>query len=343
MLVCYCELKGGKMSSVMETHLQSLLDNHVTLSQSQISQGSTSHSNIRRILANKSSNDTSFPRLLDGDFLSGSYARGTKLHPLDDIDVMIVMDGHGFFPIDEGKHISTHFVRGNNQQANNPISEHTMQNGMIDSRSILNQFRDVLLESFPNSVVVRNGQAVNVRFDTYGLGIDVVPCFHIQAHNSSTHRDMYYIPVGNDEPHWLKTNPKIDEAISTELNDRHNQKLKDIIRLLKYWNKIKNSDRISSYHLETAAWYVFSDHPSSVNTLTEGIRYFFNNGRRYIEGTCPDATRIGLPVDRHLSAENRRLSLAVFDSARKSIASLSGLLPAPINNWKMVFGDRFGN
>ena len=72
----------------IHTALNTLLNNHLTLSEAQISQGSKSHNYIRELLANKSGKDNSFPRLVDGDFLSGSYARSTKIFPLDD-------GGHG--------------------------------------------------------------------------------------------------------------------------------------------------------------------------------------------------------------------------------------------------------
>ena len=68
---------------MIETKLQELLDKEINLAQGRVSQGSTSHTYIRTLLANRRTTDPSFPWILDGDFLSGSYARGTKLHPLD--------------------------------------------------------------------------------------------------------------------------------------------------------------------------------------------------------------------------------------------------------------------
>jgi len=75
----------------------------IGVSQPQRSQGSISHKHIRELLDNKWQNDSSFPWLTDGDFLSGSYARGTKIHPLNDIDVMMVIDGTGLRAIEKGQ------------------------------------------------------------------------------------------------------------------------------------------------------------------------------------------------------------------------------------------------
>lgn len=325
----------------MEAHLERLLDNEINLTQVQISQGSTSHTYIRDVLKNKSRTDPNFPWIMDS-FLTGSYARKTKLYPLDDIDVMVVIDGHSLFPTDAGSHVTTHYVAGDTQGINNPIHNH-IRNNNVSSEIIMELFQNALLETFPDATVIRHdGQAVNVRLVSYGLGIDVVPCFHIKAH-STAHRDMYYIPQGKGNAYWLKTNPKIDEQISKNLHTRHNDKLRGIIKLLKYWNREKNANRISSYHLETLIWNVFHNHPSAVTSLTSGIQYFFNNARPYLEVPCPDATGIGDYVDKYMTPQDRQLSLAAFDAARRSLGALSGLLPPPLNKWKGVFGDKLGN
>ena len=112
----------------MQDSLQSILDNKINLSQSKISQGSISHNYIRDLLSNKSRNDTDFPWILDGDFLSGSYARGTKLSPLNDIDVMIVLDGTGLVP--RGLE-STHFVRASKENSYTPVHKHLNQENLL--------------------------------------------------------------------------------------------------------------------------------------------------------------------------------------------------------------------
>lgn len=83
----------------INTALEKLLETHINISQAARSQGSTSHNYIRDVLKGKNDTNSLFPRLVDGDFLSGSYARGTKLKPLDDIDVMVVIDGSGLYVV----------------------------------------------------------------------------------------------------------------------------------------------------------------------------------------------------------------------------------------------------
>ncbi len=321
----------------METKLQEFLDKEINLAQDCISQGSISHTYIRNLLANRRQTDSYFPWLVDGDFLSGSYARGTKLRPLDDIDVMIVLDGTGLIPVGLN---TTHYVRGNTDGKNSPIHNHLGYDNLLNSHSVLEVFQKALSLSHPESTIKKNGQAINVMLESYNLGIDIVPCFHIKPFDN-TQQDFYYIPFGNGNASWLKTNPKIDEAISTRLHNKHNKKLKSVIKLLKYWNREKNADRIRSYHLETIAWYVFNSHTSSVISMVEGIRYFFNNARPYLENQLYEVTGFGGIIDSYMTLQYRQASLSAFDRA-KSAVQLRGLL-TPVASWKALFGDKFGN
>ena len=322
---------------MIETKLQELLDKEINLAQGRVSQGSTSHTYIRTLLANRRTTDPSFPWILDGDFLSGSYARGTKLHPLDDIDVMIVLDGTGLEPTGLQ---ATHYVRSSAEGKNGPVHNHIGFDNQLNSHSVLEAFQKSLAQSHADSVIKKSGQAVNVKLVSYDLGIDIVPCFHIKPRNINE-QDFYYIPLGDGNPGWLKTNPKIDAAISTRLHDKHNKKLKSIIKLLKYWNREKNGDRIRSYHLESIAWNVFHNHPSAVTTMAEGVRYFFDNARPYLENNLVEPTGFGKHVDTYMTFQDRQASLTALDNAKAAL-QLQGLLPN-VANWKKVFGDKFGN
>jgi hypothetical protein len=325
---------------IIETKLQELLDKEINLAQTHISQGSNSHQYIKNLLFNRRRTDSDFPWLID-DYLSGSYARGTKLHPLDDIDVMIVLDGEGLVPTGLEQ---THSVRGNKNNGKSPVHNYLNQDNLLDSHAVLHAFHRSLQQSHPDSTIKKDGQSVNVKLTSYNLGIDIVPCFHIKPFIENE-QDFYYIPIGNNDPGWLKTNPKIDEGISKQLHSRHNQKLKSVIKLLKYWNRIKNNDRIRSYHLETIAWYVFHNHPSSIISIAQGVKYFFDNAEEYLNKQINEATGFGGIVDENMSFEDRQLSLIELRKAKNALQSTGILLPAlapTINNWRKVFCDKFG-
>jgi len=250
---------------------------------------------------------------------------------------MIVLDGAGLIPVGLN---TTHYVRGNAEGKNSPVHNHLGYDNLLNSHSVLEAFQKSLAQSHSDSTIRKNGQAINVKLESYNLGIDIVPCFHIKPFDN-TQQDFYYIPLGNGNAGWLKTNPKIDAAISTRLHDKHNKKLKGVIKLLKYWNREKNADRIRSYHLEAVAWYVFHYHLSSINSMTDGIRYFFNNARPYFEKQLYEPTGFGGIIDTYLTPENRQASLIAFDRAKAVIQS-DGLIPL-VASWKAIFGDKLGN
>ncbi len=320
--------------------LDNFLTKTVSLSATQISQGSKSHNYIRDLLDSKWQNDPSFPWLVEGDFLSGSYARGTKIHPLDDIDVMVVLDGTGLVAYDAGVLLDAS-VRGSNQTGS-PILQYEDKNHMIDSQKILEVFRDGIKESYPNSEIKRDGQAINVWLDSYGLGLDVVPCFHIIPNNQN--QDFYYMPMGQGSTMWMKTNPKIDERICNSLDARHNNKLKPVIKLVRYWNKTQNAERLKPYHVEVLAWHIFNVYPGQISDYTSAVKFFFANAPALVSNQCADPTQLGGNIDRNLTQESRIATINKMQEAHRALntPTLLGSGQNNISGWRKVFGNQFG-
>lgn len=326
--------------SRVDSALKALVDREIALTLPQISQGAKSHTYVKDLLENKSRSFPTFPRILNGaGFLSGSYARGTKNHPLNDIDVMVVMDGTGLFAWSKGVMLDAE-VKGTGE-VQNPILNHLGSEKTLSSRKVLQLFHDALKQSHQNSSVSKDGQAVNIWLKSYNLGIDIVPAFHIVPRNGS--RDFYYIPAGGNQDGWLMTNPKIDAQISDTFVKLHGEEFRNPVRLIKHWNKVHNNGRLRSYHLETVVWYVFSDHPGPVRSYEHGLRYFFDNCTSTLSNPCPDATKIGDSIDKNLSVTDRLLSLQKIDETRKAIRSgdLAELLNPGTNvtHWGRIFNE----
>ena len=326
---------------IPESAFNDLLSRHGTLSVPQISRASTSHNRVREILANKSGVDASFARLVTGDFLSGSYGRGTKIPPLDDIDVMMPIDGEGLYPTRNGMSWNAK-VRGSGN-TDNPLLRQLDAQGQLSSRHIMDMFHRGIKESYPTSTVAKDGQAVNVWFDSYQLGIDIVPCFHVIPADGS--QDVYYIPAGGMSDGWIMTNPKVDQRISDALHERHNQKLKPMVKLVKVWNMLQNNGRLRPYHLETLCWYVFRDHPSEVTHPGHGLMYFFQEAPKRLQLLCPDMTGIGGNIDSYLSITDRQNSIAEMQRAAAILSSsyMLGLADESrqLSGWRQVYGDNF--
>lgn len=323
--------------STIHTSLENLLDNHLTLSAPQITQGSKSHTYIRELLANKSTQDSTFPRLIDGDFLSGSYARGTKIYPLDDIDVMMVIDGTGLFAIREGQILNAE-VRGS-RKPDNPVIQHLGWNQWLSSRTVVELFHGALQQSHPNSTIKDSGQAVNVTLSN-GMGIDIVPSFHIVPSDGS--QDFYYIPMGRESDGWLVTNPKLDAEIAKNFDEKFNGMFTGVVRLIKHWNQHFNAGLLQSYHLETMAWYAFANYQGIIERYDQALLHLFRNVQQLLVNPCPDATRLGGPIDSYLDYPDRQRSIGkVSDTIRVLMGSNLlgiGTEVQRLRSWRHVMG-----
>lgn len=143
-------------------------------------------------------------------FLSGSYARDTAIRPLDDVDIVFVVDPTAW------------------------------------KRTVVQRFLDAppspskILESLANAVRYRyrqQGLTSRVRVQRRSVGlvmnhltIDVVP-----AVQSDDDRAMLLIP---DVPsnRWIETGPEVHAAISARVDADCGGMLKPLVRLLKGWN-----------------------------------------------------------------------------------------------------------
>lgn len=323
------------MIQMIETAFSNLLDKNITLAKPDIIQGSKSHNYIRSLLVNKHGTDKQFPRFIDGDFLSGSYARGTKLHPLDDIDVMMILDGRGFHAIRQGVVLDAEVRGGSNPSV---LLSRVGPDGMLNSKLVVDLIHKALVSSHPSSKVRKDNQAINVKLAS-GIGIDIVPSFHIIPRDGS--QDFYYIPEGGNSEHWLTTNPKLDGKISDNFVGVYGEKFKDVVRLIKYWNHFYNADRLKSYHLEVIVWKTFVPFGTVITSYPFALRYFFNNAETHLRNLCPDPTTLGGPVDTYLSFQDRQLSLATLQKAKNDLAKpflISQNTLAELVQWKKLFG-----
>lgn len=257
--------------------------------QQEIDQVSRSHTYIRDILRSKSQSGL-IPPIMN-DFLTGSYKRGTKITPLDDVDIFIVFNGQGL----QYCNSTITIIDGSN------FSQYTSPDGAVSSIKILEAIKRAIPDIY--SSIKRDNQCLNIQLSTYGIGLDLVPAFTDDSGN-------YLIPYGHGKPTWLLTNPQKDEDIINLVNSRPNNLVKDIIRIVKYWNIKKNRQRLKSYHIEAIAMTIFEHYPS-ILTYLDGLKIYFNQASTYLL-QCPDPTRVGGPITSDLDSNQYQLVLNEF-------------------------------
>lgn len=296
----------------LDLKLDSFLAQEIAIGKNTRSAAATSQKNLRNVLRGKESSDPSFPVLLrnaDCDFLGGSFARHTKVWPLDDIDV--------FFPLEGG---SLRYVANGNTLPYKVVSDGSTSrlilskwqtNNLVDSRKVLDGFKGALKASYPATDISVDQHCVNVQFtmeatsESDGIGFDVVPCLLLRPWYGG--KDFYLVPDGAGG--WMRSNPKIDEEISVELQSFHQGNYRKAVRLLKYWNKKELGNSFQSYYIELVVSKRFSSLKSSgivIASLIDALQIAFTALQSaYAAGPVPSLVEGAMPVQNPILNDTR--------------------------------------
>jgi predicted nucleotidyltransferase len=146
----------------------------------------------------------------------GSFARGSSLGGISDLDLLCIVEAR----------------------------EARWGGRVKDSRTVLNKVRECLQESFAETGIGRDGQAVLVAFANGKERVDVVPAFF---HRFEGRHPVYLIPSGNGG--WLETSPSAHEEYIEAADYKSGGKLKYVSILLKYFREQRGL-ALNSFHCE---------------------------------------------------------------------------------------------
>lgn len=221
-------------------------------------------------------------------FLTGSYKRSTKISPIDDLDIFFKLSAGSTFYEKLNDNDFVVYVKNSTARDSHVLKDYFTYSANKDRYElspikVLNAIKNKIQSSYSNTPdITRNGQCVTAYFSSYSLTIDSVPCMGIKEEN------FYLIPKWGIGLLWKKANPKIDEEKINLLNDadHYNWKLKSAIKVLKYWNKYRNSGiSFKSYVLEALVYHGLNTDPnyslSYVEVLKKVISYAYNNVDNY--------------------------------------------------------------
>lgn len=190
----------------------------------------------------------------------GSFARSTKIKPIDDIDIMICFSGQG------GEYDSLNpsmYHKIKNDKRPNDLVAFLETDNILNSTKLLNALKSSLehVDDYDKAEIHRRKEAVTLKLKSYPWNFDIVPCFY-------TVNNYYLIPDGNGN--WKSTDPRIDQNRLTAINQKHNGTIIPIIRIMKYWKREhlgKYEAKMSSYMFET----MILDYYSSVATIHDSV------------------------------------------------------------------------
>ena len=302
-------------------------------------------------------NNEKIPPLYNGTnhIFFGSFARNTKIRPLDDIDIMIMFDAQGCTTDDVTKITrKTYPIYVNNPHAK--LLPDYCDGNVLNSRKMIEAIKRELgaIPSYSKADIHRNQEAVTLQLSSYEWNYDIVPCFY-------TTTGFYIIPDGKGS--WKGTDPRIDQNRVTQANQRVNGALLPAIRLMKYWKKEVNGallpairlmkywkkehwgDEVSSYIFENLMidWanslYSFPmTYPQLVKSALDGLSslimrdYYDPKG---FQGSIND-------LDLY---DRRRLAIMASQDASEASTAIqyeqNYMTEAAINKWFKIFGNEF--
>ncbi|WP_110514553.1 hypothetical protein [Herpetosiphon llansteffanensis] len=280
-----------------------------------------------------------FPKLL-GTFMGfGSFARRTKILPLDDIDFFVIIkssntteslrpEGHVWLYIED---------------TSSPLYQYRDDFGYVNSTKILHKIRDGLstVSIYGKADLKKNMQAVTLKLSSYSWNFDIVPA--VEVHNLSGKITHYLIPSGHGE--WIRTDPRRDAEFVTTVNKSHSSLFLPTMRLLKYWNKRVHKPTLSSYYFETLVLNIFQ-YASSITSYQSAIKYFFDNLSTRLLFPCPDPKGLGSNLDETVSLETKmKINSAAIDDANNARLAMyhegQNNHQEAISYWQKIFGLEF--
>lgn len=322
----------------------------VDLERSITEKGRTSRDYLFKQVKKLTNNHSDFPPLKGNYIPFGSFARKTKIRPLNDIDILLLLNERGInVEISYQQKASGYGVnmtavcRVKITDASSPLKAFADNKDYVNSIKILNRIKYHLayINNYQKADKYRRMQAVTLNLKSHPWTFDIVPAIPIYDYNDKiTH---FLIPDGYGN--WIRTNPKIDAQSITSVNTQHKGELLPVLRLLKYWNERKHKPSLSSYYFETLVVQTFQYAPR-ITSYPAALEYFFQRCSSFIMSSCPDPKRLGEALDANVSWDTKQKIIKALRSAASHashaiIAESKNDQKTAIYWWKKVFGSEF--
>jgi len=244
---------------------------------------------------------------LPNSFLTGSYARHTKIYPLNDIDVFLV------------------------RNAQRTALALPGTSGILPDAA-LTEVAQAVQNALPlTATVKRQRRSVNVQITGLPFGFDLTPAW-------LRHPDGYWIP-DTTSGGWIPSDPDLHSTMMTRANEQGYGKLKPLIKMVKHWSR-NNYDRMCSFHIELICADIFSR--QALVNYPVGMAVVLANLPSYINTTMMDPIYRVSKVNKDSSpSEAAELVLRAKSDVQRANDALkfenAGRLNEAIAKWKEIF------
>nr|WP_294896250.1 hypothetical protein [uncultured Pedobacter sp.] len=284
--------------------------------------------------------DDDFPKLHpDGVLDYGSFSRKTKIRPLDDIDMMVILHGQSgtFNELYDNIEITVH------PDAKTLVNLCDANSAILNSRKVIEKFKASLgnITVYGKADINRNMEAATLKLDSYEWIFDIVPCFLTTADASG--KSFYLIPDGSGN--WKKSDPRFDKERMRRTNAMQNISVLDIIRLFKYWTGRATMPTIKSYFLENLILNYYNSGVTSStyapNEIPNVLAYIYHN----IHNALSDPKGFQGDINHLTWDEREKIKNKAAKDYHIAKAALefetNNNMRESINKWREIFGDSF--
>lgn len=333
-------MEDNYLAKNIYTSLRIFSNENVDLNASRLSIARASTAALVERIEKFENSDPSFPTIYrDENYVRmGSFARRTKIRPLDDIDFLIVFQANSSTYLE----ISNGVCEITVPTTSTALYNLTNDDGTLNSIKLLNKLIKSL-KDVPNhslAEIKRNQEAATFKFLSYEWNFDIVPAFITSK--DTYDKNVYLIPDGNGK--WKKTDPRIDSARATEINQLRDGKVLRLIRLMKKWHSRSQVPHIGSYLLENMILNYFENNDVGP-TDQFSLKNIFNELKSSIYNSCMDPK--GIQGDLNCLSLEVKIRFSVI--AEKAFESASRAIDYAIDDkhelahkeWKNIFGDDF--
>lgn len=266
----------------------------------------------------------------------GSFARHTKISPLDDIDMLVAYSGCGgtYEILQDGSEYKINMPRGVK------VLSDLCDCGELNSRKVVENLKQRIaaVPQYKNADLHRNQEAVTVQLLSYEWNFDIVPCFY-------TTSNFYLIPNGNGR--WKATNPIVDRDRLENANRQWNGRATTLIRLMKYWKRRKWCTQLGSYPFEQLVLSFIESHfgrvyQEDISIAVRDCLYYLANFITYPiwdpKGYQGDLNTLSI-------AERQQYSRIADNDYQKAVHAMSCMelndMFSAFTAWRKIFGDDF--
>lgn len=282
-----------------------------------------------------------FPLYTEKHIYFGSFARRTKIRPLDDIDIIIALMAVGCtYSEDSFGKITIHVP----DDCDVYRSYRHTNGSTLNSIKIVNEFVKKLssVDQYKSADIKRNQEAAVLNLKSYDWAFDIVPCFFTTE--DSLGKSFYIIPDGSGN--WKKTEPRIDRDRVTTINTTCLGNMLNVLRLVKYWQRRKTMPSMGSYLIECIVLNYFGQKASCSQFQDIELADLFEYIATQVFHDIADPKGIQSNLNDKLSPEDRlKISTKAFaDAAIAKEARRYESLDdhkTSINKWQQIFGTDF--